>query len=739
MSTCYLYDSPSPPSSSRHQSKFQCPSPPPPSKWDVFQPPSPSRRNNRRELGKDTEWTQDLIGDAHPMDSAISDLREKIHPEKEYSSEANERATRLFSHEKFKSKESRVGGKSRQIIGNLALDMANRSGRGEENIFEGPYRIQTERGRPSLATAGLHKAGKNDLNREKGGLSPPGSRLSTPLAFRNRTLGAAAKSLSLSKGKKREKQGTLPPNRGVSDIISPRKGVKSIIEHEHDTEDLWFRSQSPFSIITSTTSSRASQNTLPGEDVLESGTRKTRPRNCNAQLRASLSSVSPIAPSLRSPSLSPMKRRRWSNEMGLSREMGRDLSLLTERRPSPTLELFAPGRREVVGHNGVVPSPLTPKRRAPQRVESARRRTSIARPGGKRDLPLAGDTRDSRSIYTRLPVSMRSTQEKCGSIGVRSEGFCSHAQLFSPCHAIGETASKATTAVTPGSPPGQAIQGRKKKLKLPPASERSSPFILAKTPRTPKSALGATFKAPSPKREIQPLEPFDLDHFSPDHSIEKAPTPGGHCRYCHEPLPDPLPGRLREALACLPAQGEDFMREHAFCRLHRAFRQVVPEGVEKGYPLSIDFEALPARITRMVPNLMDIVEGKRPSFFKTLAMEAYERVGKAKARQTGELMTRFEVTQPGYYGPRGASVLLSSLVHLLLRTDRLTPSDTAPQTPIEYLQQVMVPETAVMLIMEDQGVGYEEARSIMRESAEFGVCVHDGCEWEEELEEDREG
>ena len=51
---------------------------------------------------------------------------------------------------------------------------------------------------------------------------------------------------------------------------------------------------------------------------------------------------------------------------------------------------------------------------------------------------------------------------------------------------------------------------------------------------------------------------------------------------------------------------------------------------------------------------------------------------------------------------------------------------TKPQEPLEYLNQVLVPETAIMLISQDRGgISFEEARKTMEDSLEFGMYVHD--------------
>ncbi len=82
--------------------------------------------------------------------------------------------------------------------------------------------------------------------------------------------------------------------------------------------------------------------------------------------------------------------------------------------------------------------------------------------------------------------------------------------------------------------------------------------------------------------------------------------------------------------------------------------------------------------------------------------------------------------QPGYYGSKGASIIFSSLVSLFMDTNILTMDMTKPQEPLEYLNQVLVPETATRLISQDRGgISLEEAREVMEDSVEFGMYVHD--------------
>jgi hypothetical protein len=61
-----------------------------------------------------------------------------------------------------------------------------------------------------------------------------------------------------------------------------------------------------------------------------------------------------------------------------------------------------------------------------------------------------------------------------------------------------------------------------------------------------------------------------------------------------------------------------------------------------------------------------------------------------------------------------------------MNTNILTMDMTKPQEPVEYLQQVLVPETAIRLISQDRGgIPLDEAKKVMEDSIEFGMYVHD--------------
>ncbi|KAI8095043.1 RTC4-like domain-containing protein [Gilbertella persicaria] len=165
----------------------------------------------------------------------------------------------------------------------------------------------------------------------------------------------------------------------------------------------------------------------------------------------------------------------------------------------------------------------------------------------------------------------------------------------------------------------------------------------------------------------------------------------------------------------------------AFCKLHRLELNIKPEGRKKGYPREIDFDKLGKRVMRYKDELDLVIADKLPSDYRTLAEDSYREMGSNKARSTMGVMTRFEATLPGYYGPKGAAVILDVLTEHYLKSGYLAQHLVSPQMPLEFLQQVLVPEVGFRLIQSDmlnqKGVvenAREKAKQIMDQSREYG-------------------
>ncbi|KAG0355048.1 hypothetical protein BG005_006022 [Podila minutissima] len=168
-----------------------------------------------------------------------------------------------------------------------------------------------------------------------------------------------------------------------------------------------------------------------------------------------------------------------------------------------------------------------------------------------------------------------------------------------------------------------------------------------------------------------------------------------------------------------------------FCRIHMAEMTIVPEGLRKNYPVSINFDGLDARVDQMRGELQDIIEGAVQSRYLERVKKTYKSLGTMGARQPAVMLATVQDTQPGYYGSKGAERLLEILVRMFIEPNILTYKLAHPQRPSEYIQQVLIPEAGLRLIAEDQrkigrhDISLEDARIIMAESVEFGAYIHE--------------
>lgn len=97
------------------------------------------------------------------------------------------------------------------------------------------------------------------------------------------------------------------------------------------------------------------------------------------------------------------------------------------------------------------------------------------------------------------------------------------------------------------------------------------------------------------------------------------------------------------------------------------------------------------------------------------------------------------VRVPGYYGPRGARAIQDEILDVLsseLREAAVRDVVVSSRGVGVYVASVLVPEVGLRLVMDDLGVGKEDARGIMEKSAAWGTLVNE--ELEEEVLEDVE-
>lgn len=194
-------------------------------------------------------------------------------------------------------------------------------------------------------------------------------------------------------------------------------------------------------------------------------------------------------------------------------------------------------------------------------------------------------------------------------------------------------------------------------------------------------------------------------------SLDETPR----CPLCNKEVDQALLDEFKERHAQMTVY---VMRK--FCELHKT-RSARQAWQDRGYP-DIAWHGLEARMARHYDFLRGILEGGRESHYRERFQDSIRSGGNRTLLRSDANLT------PGYYGIRGLRAMsenlvseFSSLLYKTAREDRLVSARGATA----FLQAVLVPELAVRLIMEDMGVGEEEARGILAESSWVGELLND--------------
>jgi hypothetical protein len=151
-----------------------------------------------------------------------------------------------------------------------------------------------------------------------------------------------------------------------------------------------------------------------------------------------------------------------------------------------------------------------------------------------------------------------------------------------------------------------------------------------------------------------------------------------------------------------------------------------------------DFTSLPERITTIIPILDDILSGKEipeMGIYKEVC-EEFRTLGGSKFRNKKQLENRLKRSRPGYYGKLGTSIIARELFAGYLYSESpLTEEELGPFQDVEFIYQILVPTTAVVLIQQDledktgSKVTWETAHQYMLDTAEYGdLLVSEGKE-----------
>jgi hypothetical protein len=174
----------------------------------------------------------------------------------------------------------------------------------------------------------------------------------------------------------------------------------------------------------------------------------------------------------------------------------------------------------------------------------------------------------------------------------------------------------------------------------------------------------------------------------------------------------------------------DLREQQFFCRTHKK-HDALSEWYERGYP-DIDWDKFPQRLKKFSASVEALLTKPEKSHFRS-EMERRLRRGKDRSLMMMHLMNEdIGNCTVGYYGPKG----LRLMTHFILNRfadhiRKLAGYDTviAARGPTGYVQMVLAPELAALLVKEDMCDGQvrmddEEARRILSESIDLGELLN---------------
>jgi len=208
----------------------------------------------------------------------------------------------------------------------------------------------------------------------------------------------------------------------------------------------------------------------------------------------------------------------------------------------------------------------------------------------------------------------------------------------------------------------------------------------------------------------------DLENLPPVHADEQdddlfaSLTQRARCPMCNKPV-DP---------ADLQEWGDmNTRQQERFCQFHQK-KSAKEDWSLKGYP-SIDWDNLGSRISKHYSFIKKVINGA-DSHYRDLLEE------KVNAGKDRNLLKMTSNLTPGYYGGRGLRIMSENIMQKFtpqLKTKAVKDRRISSRGATAFVQSVLVPEVAVLLIMEDMNVEVEEARDILEDSAAIGELIHE--------------
>lgn len=167
--------------------------------------------------------------------------------------------------------------------------------------------------------------------------------------------------------------------------------------------------------------------------------------------------------------------------------------------------------------------------------------------------------------------------------------------------------------------------------------------------------------------------------------------------------------------------------QESFCQAHTA-RTAQQTWRVRSYP-EVDWTKLNDRLEQYHKHLAAIIDQRTHSEYRDALEQKVRDQSTRSVMRGAKSMT--DGAEVGYYGSRGAKVMsdyimktLSGKLRQSAGSDSIVGAKGVAGGISGYVQSVLVPELALMLIMDDLEVSREEARTIMQESTELGQALH---------------
>jgi hypothetical protein len=211
------------------------------------------------------------------------------------------------------------------------------------------------------------------------------------------------------------------------------------------------------------------------------------------------------------------------------------------------------------------------------------------------------------------------------------------------------------------------------------------------------------------------------------------------CTLCKEPV------QLEDHWAFWKGKDQTVKNQEAFCFAHRV-KTAQEEYAQSDFP-EIDWTALPQRIRRNRMTLFQILRNDRQSQYRDryepLALSGKAAAVPSRRRDLPENIQEElesyalddQSTYPGYYGPHGRRVITEQIMKIL-KNEIKNCKDAVVQSsgPAAFVQAVLVPEAAILLIMEDCKVDRDRAEEIREQTYDMGMLLNEEIEDEVEAQ-----